>query len=126
MRRNFHIFITLTLVLATTGMSISKHYCGDSLIRTNLGVKAKSCMPDMDMGTGCCDEKTETLVVDDDFQVTKSDIKIAPAFELLVEYLVTESVAHQQETLEETLIPLNTGSPAGTEPLYISVQSLLL
>jgi hypothetical protein len=126
MRRTFHIFISLTLVLATTGMSISKHYCGNSLVRTNLGVKAKSCMPDMDMGSGCCDEKTETLVLDDDFQVTKSNIKIAPEFDLLVEYLVTELSAYPQKLNNENLIPLDTGPPDGSEPLYITVQSFLL
>lgn len=126
MRKSFHIFITLTLVLATTGMSISKHYCGNSLVRTNLGVKAKSCMPDMDMGSGCCDEKTETIVLDDDFQVTKSDIKIAPEFDLLIEYLVTELSAYPQKTNKEPLIPFNTGPPAGAEPLYITVQAFLL
>ena len=126
MRRTFHIFMTLTLVLATTGLSISKHYCGSSLVRTNLGVKAKSCMPDMDMGHGCCDEKTQTLIVDDDFQVTESDIKITPEYDLLVTYLVTELLVLPQNTDSEYIIPLNSGPPLYTEPLYLRVQSFLL
>lgn len=120
--------MTLTLVLATTGLSISKHYCGNSLVRTNLGVEAKSCMPgmDMDMGSGCCDEKTETLVVDDDFQLSKSQIKFSPEYDLLVAYLVSEIVIGFDALGVPTILPNNTGPPVETEPVYLTVRSLLL
>ena len=118
--------MTLTLILATTGLSISKHYCGSSLVRTTLGTEAESCMPGMDMGHGCCDEKTETLVVDDDFQITKSHIQVSTEYDLLVAYLMTELVALAIESPLEPLIAFDTGPPVGTEPLYLVVQSFLL
>ena len=126
MHRIFHILLSFTLILATTGLSISKHYCGSSVVKTNLGTQAESCMPDMDMGHGCCDEKTETIILDDDFQLSNSNIKIAPEYDLLVAYLVSELRIVTQSPNPKTLIPLNTGPPVGTEPLYLKVQSFLL
>lgn len=118
--------MSITLVLATTGLSISKHYCGNNLVRTNLGVEAKSCMPRMDMGSGCCDEKTETLVVDDDFQLSKSQIKFSPEYDLLIAYLVSEIVTEFDALGVPTILPNNTGPPVETEPVYLTVRSLLL
>jgi hypothetical protein len=113
-------------MLATTGLSISKHYCGSSLVRTSLGTEAKSCMPDMDMGHGCCDEKTETLVIDDDFQLTKSNFKIAPEYDLLVAYLVNELVAVPERSNLQSLTFFDTGPPVAAEPVYLKAQSFLL
>ena len=125
MRRAFHILVCFTLVLATTGLSISKHYCGNSLVRTSLGTEVKSCMPDMDMGSGCCDEKTETLVIEDDFELSQSQIKIVPAYDLLIAYLISELDIEPAETNYSVLTFNDTGPPE-TEPLYLRVQSLLL
>ena len=120
--------MSITLILATTGLSISKHYCGSSLVRTTLGTEAKSCMMDMDMdmGQGCCDNETETLVVEDDFQASHSKFELGPEYELLVAYLQTELTSINEKSVAQPLIPTNTGPPMGSEPLYVKVQSFLL
>jgi hypothetical protein len=118
--------MSFTLMLATTGLSISKHYCGNSLVRTTLGTEAKSCLMDMEMGHGCCDDETETLVVEDDFQASHSKFELAPEYELLVAYLETALASTNGKSLAQPLIPTNTGPPLGSEPLYVKVQSFLL
>lgn len=126
MYRIFHIFLSFILMLATTGLSISKHYCGDSVVKTSLGTTAESCMPGMDMGKGCCDEQTETLILDDDYQVSHTTLKISPEYDLLVAYLVSELVYTGEQSYFTKLTPDDTGPPVGTEPLFLKVQSLLL
>jgi len=118
--------MSFVLILATTGLSISKHYCGNSLIRTTLGTEAKSCAMDMDMGHGCCDNETETLVIEDDFQVSQANFELAPEYELLVAYLATELASVNGKSVTQIPIPTNTGPPLGSEPLYVKVQSFLL
>jgi hypothetical protein len=83
-------------------------------------------MPGMDMGQGCCDEKTETMVLDDDFQLSQWEIDITPEYELLVAYLVTELGIITEHSSFESINPLNTGPPVHDEPLYLTVQSFLL
>lgn len=126
MRRIFHILMAVTLILATTGLSISKHYCGNSIIHTTLGTEAKSCMPDMDMNQGCCDNQTETLILDDDFQLSNSNFKIIPEYEILVAYLVTLLIPIPEQSNYLSLISNDTDPPVSAEPLYLTVQSLLL
>ena len=118
--------MSFTLMLATTGLSISKHYCGSSLVRTTLGTEAESCLMDMEMGHGCCDNETETLIVEDDFQASHTKFEFAPEYELLVAYLATELAQISERSVTQILIPTNTGPPLGSEPLYLKVQSFLL
>lgn len=122
----FHILMSVTLILATTGLSISRHYCGNSIIHTSLGTEAKSCMPDMDMNHGCCDNQTETVILDDDFQLSYSNFKIIPEYEILVAYSVTVLVPMPKQTNYRSLISNDTGPPVSAEPLYLTVQSFLL
>jgi len=127
MRRTLHVILSLTLVLATTGLSISKHYCGSLLIGTNLGTKATSCAMEMDMDMdGCCEEKTETLILDDDFQVSNLQIDLIPEYDLLIAYRFIDLVAANFESYSQNLTPSNTGPPVSAEPVYCQVQSFLL
>jgi hypothetical protein len=118
--------MSVTLILATTGLSISKHYCGNSIIHTALGTEAKSCMPGMDMNPGCCDNQTETIILDEDFQVSHSDLKIIPDYEILIAYLVTVLAPISEQSNYLALISYDTGPPVSAEPLYVKVQSFLL
>lgn len=126
MRRTFNILLSLSLVIATTGLSISKHYCGSLLIGTNIGTEVKNCNMDMGIDMGCCDEKTETLVVDDDFQLTKHTVNIVPEYDLLVSYLVISWLSTSDNSSIPHLISFDTGPPVPAEPLYLQVQSFLL
>ena len=58
-----HIIISLLLLVTTTGVSISKHYCGDNLINVALFVEAESCCDDSD----CCHNENEYFQFKDDF-----------------------------------------------------------
>ena len=126
MRRVFHIILSFSLMVATTGLSISKHYCGNSVVHTTLGTEAKSCMPGMDMGHGCCDEETETHIVEDDFQISHSDIHLNPEYDLLISYLVTVVNLAPEFNPTSHYIAFDTGPPVPDEPLYVMVQSFLL
>ena len=58
-----HIIVSLLLLVTTTGVSISKHYCGDNLISIALFVEADSCCDDSD----CCHNENEYLQFKDDY-----------------------------------------------------------
>lgn len=58
-----HIVLSLLLLLATTGMAVSKHYCGDALVDVALNKNAESCCND----GACCHNETQVYQLDEDF-----------------------------------------------------------
>src|SRR5690554_2125540 len=58
-----HIVLALLLLSATTGMAVSKHFCGDFLISTSLYTEAETCCDD----GNCCQNETIFYQVDEDF-----------------------------------------------------------
>ncbi|GJM30004.1 MAG: hypothetical protein DHS20C17_26390 [Cyclobacteriaceae bacterium] len=126
MRKAFNILMSFTLILATTGLSISKHYCDSMLVGTSIGSNAESCAMDMGGDLECCDEKTETLILDDDFQISNLHIDLAPEYNLLIAYLSNELIYDVSAENSKSLTPLNTGPPVTAEPIFQKVQSFLL
>ena len=78
------------LLVATSGFSVTKHYCGNDLISVVLGTQAESCC---DGPCDCCHDETQHFQVDDDFvsaDMPQVQVKVlaAPFFQLtgLVEF----------------------------------------
>ena len=63
-RKIYHITLMLILLVATSGVSISKHYCHGELVSSNIFGKAHSCC---DTGCKACDDKVTVQKVNDDF-----------------------------------------------------------
>jgi hypothetical protein len=63
-----HITLSFLLLTATTGMAVSKHYCGDSLVSTVLFGEAESCC---DSGS-CCHNESSFYQVDEDFSAPQT------------------------------------------------------
>jgi hypothetical protein len=60
-----NIILALLLVLTTSGMVISKHYCGNMLVSISIDSQAKQCCDGRD--NHCCHNKNETLILKAEF-----------------------------------------------------------
>jgi hypothetical protein len=58
-----HIILGLLLLFTTTGITISKHYCGNNLKSVTFMTEPVSCCDE----DGCCHNDYETYLLDDDF-----------------------------------------------------------
>ncbi len=58
-----HTVLALFLLVATTGVTISMHYCGGSLVSTSINHEAKSCCED----DGCCENKNLHYELENDY-----------------------------------------------------------
>ena len=58
-KKLINIFITVTILISTTGFTISKHYCSGNLISVSVLSEAQSCCKG---GEDCC--KNETISVE--------------------------------------------------------------
>jgi hypothetical protein len=67
-KKVIHILLAALLLLATTGMAVSKHYCRDSLVSTVLFGEAKACC-DSD---SCCHNEFSFFQLDEDYSAPSS------------------------------------------------------
>lgn len=63
-RRIIHIVLSVFLMVATTGITFSMHYCGGKHVSTSIYKEAKSCCDDTG---GCCENKTVHIELEDDY-----------------------------------------------------------
>ena len=66
-RRILHIIIALVLLITTMGLTVSKHYCKDNLVKVSINAEAESCC---DMENGCCRNETKHYQLEEDFVST--------------------------------------------------------
>ncbi|MDP4184584.1 MAG: hypothetical protein Q8862_05410 [Bacteroidota bacterium] len=112
-----HIILALLLILATAGLTISKHYCGNNLVSVSLSGQDKSCCGD---NCGCCHTKTTHVQVSETFVFSASDIQLdTPVFCVPVQTEIL--LSHPKYTLKQA--PLHLSDPA--PPSYDSISSFL-
>ncbi|MEM1135420.1 MAG: hypothetical protein AAGI07_06230 [Bacteroidota bacterium] len=67
--RFLHIALAFNLMVATIGVTIDKHFCGELLQKVSLlGKTGTCCDMEAEMPEDCCHNETEALQLDDDFQ----------------------------------------------------------
>ncbi|WP_439184176.1 HYC_CC_PP family protein [Carboxylicivirga taeanensis] len=77
-RKGLHIILSLILLVSTTGITFSMHYCGGKYVSTSLYVEMDTCCDD---GCGCCENKNIHYEVEEDF-TSPAITDVAPAIEL--------------------------------------------
>ena len=69
-----HISISILLLIATTGLTISNHYCSHSLAQSEKTSTESNCC---DVNSDCCHKEVQTLRIDNEFESTKFIVEIA-------------------------------------------------
>jgi hypothetical protein len=64
-----HILIAILIFLGTSGISISKHYCGTSLKDISINLSPDNCC---DIPMDCCHNETLSIKIEDDFAISTS------------------------------------------------------
>ncbi|MBS2212916.1 hypothetical protein KEM09_15970 [Carboxylicivirga mesophila] len=105
-----HIVLSLMLLVSTTGVTFSMHYCGGKYVSTSLFVEADSCCGD---GCGCCENKSVHYEVEEDYTgPVISALEPAIELDLLIELFHFEidaeelSILSVKRTFEDISPPL--------------------
>ncbi len=120
-RKISHTIIALLILATTAGLTISEHYCGDTLREVSFMVEADPCC---DIPDDCCHDESSTYVIDDSFAVSNFNIEFA-----LQIISIPESIELFKESLQEqycTLAWIDTPPPPKISTLLAEVQSFLL
>lgn len=125
MRKYIHISMAFLLLLSTSGVAISKYYCGNILQEVTILSDITSCCGDQEI-PGCpCSNETDTYKVDSDFETVQfnSDVfepKLLFTLNLFLNYFNPEK--------EQYNLFSNYKAPPLFEPstIILKVQSFLL
>jgi hypothetical protein len=126
MKKIFHIWLSLLLLISTAGLSVSRHICGDTVMEIAILQQASHCHGEMPMeNDGCCDNQTELYQVDDDFQFEKSlqlD-DLSDQFQIIISYLAT---TYGQVSTYTTDFYYEGSPPISGSDILKKIQSFLL
>ena len=123
-RQLAHILLAILLLIATTGVAISKYYCMNRLLSMSIGENEKSCC-NMVEAMGCCHNETEQLQVEDDFSLT--DLMNLPEIESPLIYTIdTFDIFIESIEDSQTCFYIDTSPPPIESDIYLKVQSFLL
>ncbi|TFH24647.1 MAG: hypothetical protein E4H10_10320 [Bacteroidia bacterium] len=69
-RKISHIIVSVLLLIASTGFTIYKHYCGEDLMAESILTEQEDCC---DTAQSCCHEEAETIKIDVEYLSTSFD-----------------------------------------------------
>ena len=69
MKRFLHIIVAVLLLFATTGFTITKHYCSGNLVDVAINAMPDPCC---DMGEACCTNESETFQLKENLERIQS------------------------------------------------------
>ena len=120
-RRLSHILIMITLILATAGVTVTRHYCGNELKKITLAGEPQSCCGDH---CNCCHNEIFTQKVTNDY-LSSNDVH-APAVKVIsLDWLEAPSV--MAFTLTEPSFALHSAYiPYNSPPLTADNPSAML
>ena len=135
MKSSVSILLALLLLFSTVGMAKTTHWCMGHEMESAIGFGEKhlDCgmeLPSEDSNTSsedpssCCENKTQHLQVDDDFQVSQVEFQLSPSFTLpLLQVFVFEGDFFN---IQEVVFPTEHSPPVPKRDFQLLYQSFLI
>lgn len=117
------------MLFSTAGYAVTKHYCGEVLAHISVGHETTSCCASNQVPSDCggCENETDHLVVEDDYQLDHQEVKLTPALQAtLVSFIKFLALTPLLEEHDNKLHPTLDYPPFTDPDIHISVQSFLL
>ena len=126
MRQIISTILLFTIGISSSGFTLAKHFCGDSLAEVQLNQVVKSCCSDPgEMPDDCCHNELDRALLDG----FSSDVKIQlfPVLVLLAEYVLVNHLALILPILDNSILQTAYHSPPIPDSdVYLWVQSFLI
>ncbi|MEM9676071.1 MAG: hypothetical protein AAF992_26005 [Bacteroidota bacterium] len=126
MRQIISIILLFTIGVNSSGFTLSKHFCGDSLAEVQLNHQVESCCSDpSEMPDDCCHNELDQALLDSFSPDVK--IQLFPVLVLLAEYFYVNHLAFLPLTSDNSELQTAFHSPPIPDAdVYLWVQSLLI
>ncbi|MCF8459702.1 MAG: hypothetical protein K9G46_03175 [Flavobacteriales bacterium] len=124
MKRTFSIFLASLVLVATSGVGITKHICGNRVASVSITGDAGCTCGAMDDASNCCHSEREFFQLDDDFSV-------APVQTLSIysASIISVFVYHLSLDFDESnklVAYLNYKPPIPDKDIPVLIQSFLI
>lgn len=115
-----HIIIALLLLISTSGVAVTKHYCGNNLRSVAILTQPASCCDDQ----GCCHNETEIFRVHSEFAISATSFEFEQL--LMDEPPVYEVFADKISEIATENIYSDRPSPPLLRDILASFQTFIL
>lgn len=123
LRKLIHIALSVFLLVTTTGVTFSMHYCGGKYVSTSINEEAQSCCED---ACGCCENKTVHIELENDYvspiQISNPSIV---ALDVLFPILFAFNFEHSSELNDSAVVPTDTSPPPTIQTRLSLLQTYL-
>ncbi len=120
LKKSGHIILVLLLSVSTAGITVSKHFCGDTLKSVTVNTLPESCC-DME---GCCHDETVTFKIDSDYSLIDFIFETEQIATTIP--FVIKKQSDDQVLLKITRVFSDIPSPPGLNSYLASIQTFLL
>ena len=118
-----HIIISCLLLVSTTGLAVSKHYCGDDLVSVKIAAEAETCCND----DSCCHTETQYLQLDDDFVASTLPVDFRNLFSIDLFLNATEQeIFPIRDNHYSKRLPFTNMSPPRTMQVRLAIHQVYL
>lgn len=113
----------MLLLLSTTGLAISKHYCGGELVSTSLFADVDSCCDSDD----CCKNEKKVFQLNEDFSVsTALELPESVQINLLAVSLVVFNLSIEERSLTDESLFTDSHPPPKVQTSLAKRQTYIL
>jgi len=123
-RKLINIIVTFLLLTVTAGFTVSKHYCGNTMVAVAIDHNAHC--HDMDDNNSCCHTETRSYQLHENYVVSPSlESNNVASFDLFItEPVFIETIFNEQDLIE-VLIP-ESPPPKTLHTQLSSLQTFLM
>ena len=126
MRQAISVLLLFSVLVSSTGFTLSKHFCGEELAHITVGNEQKTCCDDEEeMPSDCCHDEFDQLLLDDS-QLDYQTLQLQP-LTFFTFSVLTHFLSFSPETVA-TVSPWTTfhSPPLPDTDVYLQVQAFLI
>ena len=128
MRQIISVLLLFSVLVSSTGFTLTKHFCGGELAHVAVGNEAKPCCGDeekQDMPDDCCHDELDQALLDDS-QLDYQTLQLQPLTFFTV-HILTHFLPFYSEVPKISPLWAAFHSPPVSEiSVYLRVQSFLI
>ena len=127
MRKILSILLLFSVLVSSSGFTLTKHFCGEELEHIALGDQVKSCCDKekSDMPSDCCHNEFDQALLDDS-QLDYQTLQLQPLTFFTVSVLTRFFQLHFEAPAASPLWTAFHSPPAPGIRVYLRVQSFLI
>lgn len=123
LRKIVNVALALILLVATTGVTLSKHYCMGRLKSVAINEHASHCFKSETDRMPCCEDVEEELKVE---EITTSSFDVDLSPDLYQIASITFVLLHQTSQSVAITFPLEESPPLPDQDIQVLYQSFLI